>query len=121
MKGSLNVDNAIRISTTKLSGTKSRTRAESETRRNLVTHIITSNLLHPRSCTSTLSQREPCSRNLPNMPGRRSRSPSPDRSHRRTKRRDEYDDEDDKRGKEKKTVDSLREVGVKEISEDDYL
>ncbi|KAI5451377.1 hypothetical protein NCC49_001686 [Naganishia albida] len=55
------------------------------------------------------------------MPGRRSRSPTPDRSHRRSKRRDEYDDEDDKRGKEKKTVDSLRDVGVKEISEDDYF
>ncbi|KAJ9098333.1 hypothetical protein QFC19_006457 [Naganishia cerealis] len=55
------------------------------------------------------------------MPGRRSRSPTPDRSHRRSKRRDDYDDDDHQRSKETKTVESLDSVGAKEISEEDYL
>ena len=55
------------------------------------------------------------------MPGRRSRSPTPDRYHRRSKRRDEYEDEDDRKDRERKTVESLSAVGVKEISESDYL
>lgn len=55
------------------------------------------------------------------MPGRRSRSPSPDRHHRRSKRRDDYNDDDDHKAKETKTIDSLESVGAKEISDEDYL
>ncbi|KAJ9102419.1 hypothetical protein QFC21_002819 [Naganishia friedmannii] len=55
------------------------------------------------------------------MPGRRSRSPSPDRNHRRSKRRDDYNDDDDHKAKETKTVESLESVGAKEISDEDYF
>lgn len=107
-------------------GIQRRSCAEPNSRRELhLKHGATSSHRIPSANSNTPAQVTlalgPYNPNPSNMPGRRSRSPTPDRSHRRTKRRDEYDDEDDKRGKEKKTVDSLSEVGVKEISDDDYL